>query len=308
VLRWAEVPDPVPGPGEVLVDVDAVGVTFVETQIRAGRPPNPAMLPALPAVLGNAVVGRVVEAGDDAGRHLLGTTVVTSTGGRGGDAELAVAPVDGVVEVPAGTDPLDALAVLADGRTALLLLELAEVPGGATVMVLPAGGGVGTLLVQLLAAAGAHVVAVVGSDDKAGAVASLGAATVAVVRPGWDDAVRSEVGAVDVVLDGVGGEVGAAAVRSLRPGGTVVPFGMASGSSTPLDDAADLVVRRSGPPDPVAMARWSAAAVAAVSEGRLRPVVGLRLPLAEAAEAHRAMEAREVVGKTLLVRDRDGAR
>ncbi|UDY36614.1 zinc-binding dehydrogenase [Dermatobacter hominis] len=303
VLRWTEVPDPAPGPGEVLVEVAAAGVTFVETQIRAGRPPNPQMLPELPAVLGNGVAGRVVAVGDGVARSSIGATVVTSTGGRGGDAELAVAPSSALVDVPDGVDPLDALAVLADGRTALAVLAAGAVPAGATVLVAPAAGGVGTLLVQLLVAEGADVVAVVGSAAKAGVPAELGARTVVVAAPGWAGRVRVQVGPIDVAFDGVGGEVGAAALDLVRPGGVFVPFGMASGSATPTGAAPAVEVRRLGPPDPAALVARSAEAVAAVADRRLRPVVGSRVPMADAAQAHRAMEARLVVGKTLLTRE-----
>src|SRR5919202_6392973 len=91
VLMHEEVPDPVPGPQQVVVDVDVANLTFVETQVRAGRPPSPSMLPALPAILGNGVGGVVARVGDQVDPDLIGRRVVASLGGTGGYARRAVA-------------------------------------------------------------------------------------------------------------------------------------------------------------------------------------------------------------------------
>src|SRR5947209_8921067 len=106
VLGPEEVPDPVPGPQQVVVDVDVANITFVETQVRAGRPPNPAMLPALPAILGNGVGG--VVAGVDPG--LVGWRVVASLRGTGGYAERAVADNAALLDIPANLRTEDAVA------------------------------------------------------------------------------------------------------------------------------------------------------------------------------------------------------
>ncbi len=168
-LHVVEVAEPVAGPGQVVVAVELASVTFVETQVRAGRPPNPAMLPDLPAVLGNGVGGTIVETGAGVDDALLGHEVVTTTGGSGGYAERVVVGADAVVEVPAGVALPDAVALLADGRTAVGLVDAAELRPGATVLVLAAAGGVGGLLVQLARAAGAVVVAAAGSARKVAA-------------------------------------------------------------------------------------------------------------------------------------------
>src|SRR5580704_11452399 len=107
-LAVAEVPDPVPGPGQVLVDVHFASITFVETQVRAGRAPNPAMLPSLPAILGNGVGGVVASVGAQADPALAGRQVITTTGGSGGYAER-VAAAAGLIEVPAGLALADAV-------------------------------------------------------------------------------------------------------------------------------------------------------------------------------------------------------
>ncbi|WP_308210523.1 alcohol dehydrogenase catalytic domain-containing protein [Actinomadura luzonensis] len=115
-LAVEEVPDPVTGPGQVLVEVAVAGVTFVETQVRADRGPRRA---ELPAVLGNGVAGTVVAVGEGADPALAGARVVTTLGGQGGYAELAVADAADVIPVPAGVPAEHAVALLADGRTAL---------------------------------------------------------------------------------------------------------------------------------------------------------------------------------------------
>src|SRR5262249_38374274 len=108
VLQLAEVPDVAAGAGEVAIDVEFANVTFVETQIRAGRPPNPAMLPTLPAVLGNGVGGTVTEAGPGADPDLVGRRVVASLTGTGGYAERAVAAEQRLIDVPGQMDLRDA--------------------------------------------------------------------------------------------------------------------------------------------------------------------------------------------------------
>src|SRR5580704_9267321 len=145
-LAVAEVPDPVPGPGQVLVDVHFASITFVETQVRAGRAPNPAMLPSLPAILGNGVGGVVASVGAQADPALAGRQVITTTGGSGGYAERVAADAAGLIEVPAGLALADAVALLADGRTAVALVRAADLRAGQTVLVEAAAGGVGSLL------------------------------------------------------------------------------------------------------------------------------------------------------------------
>ena len=294
VLRLAEVAEPLAGPGEVTVDVELAGVTFVDTQVRSGHPPHPAMLPALPAILGNGVGGTV------AGRR-----VVASLGGTGGYAERAVAPASQLIEVPDGVPLRDAVALLADGRTALALIELAVPQAGDTVVVEAAAGGVGTLLVQLARNAGARVVALASIDSKLTVARQLGAdLAVSYAEPGWEQRVRDAAGDVDVVFDGVGGDIGRAALGLLRAGGRFCPFGMASGSFAPvppdLAAARQVNVLRSAMPDAARRTALARAALAQAAEGRIRPVIGQELDLARADAAHAAIEARATTGKTLL--------
>ncbi|MCW3065240.1 MAG: NADPH:quinone reductase, partial [Solirubrobacterales bacterium] len=175
VLVPVETPDAVPGPDQVLVEVEVANITFVETQIRAGRPPNPAMAPRLPAIPGNGVGGTVD-----------GRRVISSTGGSGAYAEKVAVGAHGIVDVPAELALPDAVALLADGRTAMALLRGAAIQPGETVLVEAAAGGVGSLLVQLARAAGARVVAAAGGERKLEVARALGAeVAVDYTEPGW---------------------------------------------------------------------------------------------------------------------------
>jgi NADPH2:quinone reductase len=295
VLVAADVPDPVAGPDQFLVEVEIANVTFVETQIRAGRSPIPGMAPKLPAILGNGVGGTA------AGRR-----VVTSTGGSGGYAERVAVPADGLIAVPDGLELPDAVALLADGRTALSLLRSAEVRPGETVLVEAAAGGVGTVLVQLALGAGARVVAAAGGPRKLEVARGLGAQVAVDYRePDWAARVRSEAGAVDVVFDGVGGEIARTAFELVGAGGRFCPFGMASGAFAQVNEGEaarrDVELRRGTRLTPEEMIELSTAALAEAAAGRLRPVIGQTFPLERAADAHAAIESRQSIGKTLLL-------
>jgi NADPH2:quinone reductase len=305
-LVAAEVPDPVPGPGQALIDVEIVNVTFVETQVRAGRPPNPAMAPRLPAVLGNGVGGVVAAVGERADPVLLGRRVISSTGGSGGYAERVAVDATGLIPVPDELGMAEAVALLADGRTAVALVRAAAPRAGETVLVEAAAGGVGSLLLQLARNARARVVAAAGGGRKLSLAAELGAGmTVDYTEPGWTERVRSRVGGVDVVFDGVGGQVGREAFDLLHAGGRFCAFGMASGAFTRLPDGEDarrgVTVIRGAPVTPEELRELTRAALAEAAAGRIRPVIGQTFPLERAADAHAAIEARATVGKTLLL-------
>jgi NADPH2:quinone reductase len=300
VLEPAEVGDVRAGPDDVVIDVEFANVTFVETQVRAGRPPHPSMLPALPAVLGNGVGGTVGEGSPWSGRR-----VVASLNGTGGYAERTVSAVARLIGVPDGLATRDAVALLADGRTALALAGRADLRAGETVLVEAAGGGVGTLLVQIARRAGARVVALAGQPRKLALARDLGAdVTADYSRAGWEKQVRDAVGEVNVVFDGVGGDIGLAAFGLLGAGGRFCPFGMASGSFAPvtpeLAEDRQVTVRAGAAGSPEELAALARTALAEAAAGRLRPVIGQEFELAAAARAHAAIEARQTVGKTLL--------
>ncbi len=294
VLEPSRLTAPVPGPDGLVIDVEWAGVTFVETQVRAGRPPHPSMAPSLPWVPGNGVAGRV-------GRR----RVVSTTGGAGGYAGQVAVPAAEPLDVPAELELDAALALLADGRTAVGLMRTARPARGETAVVLAAAGGVGSLLVQLAHNAGTRVVAAAGGARKLALARELGAdAAFDYHRPGWAERVRAEEGAVDVVFDGVGGQLGSEAFELLGPGGRHCSFGMAAGSFTAVSEAQARergvrLVRGSGA-TPETSRELSRAALRLAASGRLRPLIGQTFPLERAAEAHAAIEARQTVGKTLL--------
>jgi NADPH2:quinone reductase len=232
--------------------------------------------------------------------------VVTSTGGSGGYAERVAVPADGLIAVPDGLELPDAVALLADGRTALSLLRSAEVRPGETVLVEAAAGGVGTVLVQLALGAGARVVAAAGGPRKLEVARGLGAQVAVDYRePDWAARVRSEAGAVDVVFDGVGGEIARTAFELVGAGGRFCPFGMASGAFAQVNEGEaarrDVELRRGTRLTPEEMIELSTAALAEAAAGRLRPVIGQTFPLERAADAHAAIESRQSIGKTLLL-------
>lgn len=305
VLQLAETANAQAGPGQVVVDVEIAGVTFVETQVRAGRPPNPGMLPALPAILGNGVGGTVAELGDGVDSALAGQRVVASLSGTGGYAERAVALAGRLVEVPDGLALRDAVALLADGRTALALAGRARLGKGDIVLVEAAAGGVGTLLVQLARNAGARVIALASAERKLRLTRDLGAdIAISYADHDWPRRVRDAVGGVDVVFDGVGGDTARAAFGLLGTGGRFCAFGMASGRFAPVTPELAQqhqvsMVQSTGlsPDELTALVR---AALAEAAAGRIRPVIGQELELAHAADAHAAIEARATIGKTLL--------
>ena len=201
----------------------------------------------------------------------------------------------------------DAVALLADGRTAVGLIDAAVIQPGETVLIEAAAGGVGSLLVQLAKRAGARVIAAAGGERKL-EVARAPGADIAIDyrRPSWTKEAASFVrdGGVDVVFDGVGGSIGRDAFRLLGRGGRLCAFGMAAGSFAAISeqDVSDRGVTRtrSVGGDPRELTALTARALSAAAAGELRPVIGQKTPLANAADAHRAIEARASIGKTLL--------
>ncbi|MFI7690418.1 zinc-binding dehydrogenase [Nonomuraea sp. NPDC049655] len=309
VLETRTVPDPVAGPGEVVVKVGFAEINFIETQLRRGITPGPP-LPEPPYVPGAGVGGLVLSVGDDVDAGLVGRRVVTRTPGfGGGNAELVVARAADLIEVPDGLALADATALLIDGNTAVGLFANAAIRPGERVLVQAAAGGLGSLLVQLARAAGARVIGAAGGAAKLAVVAGLGAeATVDYSRPGWTQKVLDATGGhgPDVVFDGVGGELGRQAFEVTARGGRFSVHGASSGSATTVDPAeAD---RRGvtviGLEQLAALGQdgneRAVRALAEAAAGRLKAVVGRTFPLERAAEAHAAIEARAVNGKTLL--------
>lgn len=312
VLVVGDAPDPDPGPGQVVIDVAVADTLFVETQIRSGWG-GEYFAVQLPYVPGNGVAGQVRAVGEGVDAGWVGRRVVTHTGERGGGggyAERAVAAVEGLIPVPEGVDLDDAVALLHDGPTALTLADQAKLQAGQHVLISAAGGGLGMLLVQLARAAGTHVIAAARGRKKLDLVRELGAhAVVDYSTPQWLDEVRQATSGrgPDVVFDGVGGALGRAAFEITAPGGQFSRHGAPSGGFTDIDarEAADRGVTVRGIEDvqldSTRFRRLAARALGDAAAGRIRPVIGQTFPLERAADAHAAIEARRVVGKTLLL-------
>jgi NADPH2:quinone reductase len=291
-LELREVPDPVPRDGQTLVDVRAAGVNYADVLIREGRYPQP---PPLPFVPGSEISGETAG-----GRRVIGFV----REGGGGYAERAVADDDWLLDLPDGASFEEGAAFLLAFLTAWIpLTRQARVTTGTRVLVSAAAGGVGSAGVQVARVLGAEVVGAVGSKEKLEQVRALGAEAVT-----YDDVAGA--GPFDVVLDQVGGDLFAAALKLLTPLGTIVAIGFASGAWQPVDPA--LLVGRNASvagfylgrfmklrPDAVhdaaheLLGRWAA--------GDLAPVVGATYPLAEADTALRLVAERRSTGKVVLV-------
>lgn len=302
-----ELPDPVPGPGEVVLGTEAIDTIFVETQIRGGWGEAFGITP--PYVPGGAAAGTVVAVGAEVDPSWVGRRAVAGAGTRGSYATMVTTGVERLVAVPDGLDARRAAALAHDGVTALAIMEGLTVKPSERVLILGAAGGMGILLVQLARAAGAEVVGAARGEEKLSLVRQHGARAVDYSRAGWTAAVHDAFGglAVDVLLDGVGGELGAAAFDLVADGGRVSAHGASSGGFAPLDTEA--AQRRGITLRGIAEVQLEAAevhrlttrALGEAAAGRLRPVISREFPLRDATEAHRAIEARSVPGKALLI-------
>jgi NADPH:quinone reductase len=317
VLEVAELPEPVPGPAQVAIDVAVADVLYLDTQLRAGWGGDYfAMEP--PYVAGNGVAGTVVAAGPEADRTLVGRRVIARVGRHAehvqlpvnGYAERAVADTTDLAVVPDGLGLREAITFLHDGMTARQVLRPAGLAAGEWVLINAAGGSMGAMLVPLAKAAGARVAGAARGERKLEHVRAWGAdLAVDYTDPDWAARVREATGGVHVVLDGTGGRLGRAAFELLLPGGRFVGYGSASGTFAEVspDEARAREVRLLGLADlhanPDDAAPDLDRLLADAAEGRVRPFIGQTYPLAGAAEAHAAIEARETVGKTLLLVD-----
>lgn len=315
VLRLEEVPVPDVGPGQVLVRTEAIGVNFFEVRSRSGAalPLHPAKLPSVP---GGEAAGTVTAVGEGADPALIGTRVAT-LGGSGAYAEYVAVPATSAIPVPEGLAAADAVAVTAQGATALALLRAAALTGREDVLIEAAGGGVGGYLVQLAREFGARrVIATAGSAAKRQLAFDLGADAVLDHRdPDWPSQVTAanDGAMIDVIFESIGGESAGRLLDALVPGaGRMLFYGLLSGEP-PAISPYDLLLRGVGligcggrPAD--YSTGWSAQVDAARPEvlaraaaGRLRALVDSRIPLADAARAHQRIEERQAAGKVILV-------
>ncbi len=307
VLHPVTLPDPDPGPEQVRVAVETAAITFIDTLIRSGSPVAP---PAtFPVVLGNGVGGIVDRVGPGGGpgldrrpcghHHRRHRRLRQPRAGP----HRRPAPRARTARLP------EATALLADGRTAVGLHHAASIRPGDTVVITAAAGGVGSILVQLAKASGAHVIALAGSTDKLDHARSLGADTAVSYRDhDWTSRVHTAAAdGVDVVLDGIGAETTPALFALVRPGGRYVQHGAAGGSWGTIDPAAAAtrgvtVIPLSAIGDTAEkLFSLTEQALDLAAEGRIHPTIGQTFPLDAAAAAHTAIESRATIGKTLLL-------
>ncbi|MDH4076819.1 MAG: quinone oxidoreductase [Acidimicrobiia bacterium] len=308
VLRWVELPDPEPGPGQLLVDLAAAGLNFIDTYMRSGLYPRP-----VPFVLGNEGAGTVTAVGPDVTGFAVGDRVAW-TGVIGSYATKVLVPVAQALAVPAGVDLDVACAATLQGMTAhFLVTDCFPLQPSHKCLIQAGAGGVGLLAIQMAKMRGAEVFTTVGSADKVDLAKGAGADHVILYRDeDFGEAVERIAGPrpLHVIYDGVGQQTFERGLQVLRPRGTMVTFGNASG---PVEPMAPLRLMQGGSlfltrptlgdytrtrPELEARANdvfgWIAA-------GKLGVRVGARIPLAEAADAHRMLEGRGTTGKVLLI-------
>jgi len=307
VLEAVDLPVPTPGPGQVLVRHQAVGLNFIDTYHRSGLYPM-----KMPAVLGLEAAGIVEALGEGVTRFKAGDRIAYN-GTPGAYAQAAVVPADRAVKVPDDVSLETAATGLLKGMTAEFLLRRChKVEPGQTVLVHAAAGGVGSLLVQWAKALGATVIATVGSEAKAALARDHGADHV--ILYGQED-VAARVAeitggqGVAVVYDGVGKDTFEASLKSLGRRGVLATFGNASGPApaiAPLElGAKSLFLTRPRLFDYIAttaeLDESAAALFAVLASGAVKIEVGQTFPLAQARAAHEALEGRRTTGATLLI-------
>jgi NADPH2:quinone reductase len=308
VLEWREIEDPEPGPGEALVTVESAGVNYIDTYHRRGL--YPVSFPFVPGVEG---AGTVTAVGPGVSWPAVDDRVAWF-GRPGAYAEQAVVDVDKLVAIPDGIDAPLAAAVSTQGLTAhYLARDTFRLTAGDTCLIHAGAGGVGRLLIQIARHLGVTVYATVSTEEKAAVARDAGANHVILyTEEDFGEACRRISGKdrpFDVVYDGVGRTTFDTGLSLIRPRGTMALFGQASGPVPPVDPQAlntngSLFLTRPTLGDYVAtrgeLEKRMASLFQGIADGWLRIHVGGTWPLAEAAEAHRALESRRTTGKLLL--------
>jgi NADPH2:quinone reductase len=298
VLEYKEVPDPEPDEGQVLVEVDAVGVNFRDVYEREGR--GYGSKP--PAVIGVEGAGTVVDTGER----------VAWVAVPGSYAERVAAPREKVVPVPDGVSSEIAAAALLQGMTAhYLAADSYPIENGDWVLVHAAAGGVGLFLTQIATLRGGRVIATTSTEEKAALAREAGAAET-IGYDGFVERVREITGGdgVAVVYDGIGKTTFHDGLKALRPTGRMILYGAASGQPDPLDlatlaPAGSLYVQRptlaTYTRTPELLRQRAEQLFGLIADGKLNVRVGHRYPLSEARQAHEDLEARRTTGKLLLI-------
>lgn len=307
-LRLEERTLPAPGRGELLIRNHAIGVNFVDVYQRSGFYPM-----TFPFVAGNEGAGEVTAVGEGITDFAVGDRVAYM-GPVGAYAEERLLPVDSAVKLPDAVSYKQAAALMMKGGTSYYLLhDTWPLKAGETALVHAAAGGVGSLLAQWGSAIGARIIGTAGSDEKLARAKENGCAVVIDYRdPDWPKRVRDATDGkgVDVVYDGVGKAVFEGNLDVLRPRGLLASYGSASGPVTisnlgTLANKGSLYVTRPTTRhyigNAISLRRAMGAVFAALADGKIRAAIDQRLPLSDVQQAHRALEARETTGMTVLI-------
>ncbi|MDZ7882390.1 MAG: quinone oxidoreductase [Mycobacterium sp.] len=309
VLNYVEKDAPSPGPGEVLIKAEAIGVNFIDTYFRSGQYPR-----ELPFVSGSEVCGTVAAVGEDVAALTVGDRVVTANA-VGAYADFSVAPADYVAYVPDGVAPDAVASALLKGMTAHYLLKsVYAVQSNDTILVHAGAGGVGLILTQWATSMGTRVITTASTPEKAELSRQAGAVEVLEYPEDAEEfgatVKRLSGGGVAAVYDGVGASTFEASLASLAVRGTLALFGAASGPVPAFDPqrlntAGSVFLTR---PSLGAYTRtadefaWRAGEVInAIADGSITITVSERYPLAEAARAHTDLQGRRTVGSVVLV-------
>ncbi|MDE1161252.1 MAG: quinone oxidoreductase [Acidobacteriaceae bacterium] len=307
VLQLAELPQPSPANGQVLVRVQAAGINFIDVYLREGRYPQP--LPAVPGLEG---AGVVAEVGSGVDGFKRGDRVAWASA-RGSYAEYVLVAASDLIPVPEAVTLDDAAAVMLQGMTAHYLAnDTYKIRTGDSVLIHAGAGGVGLLLTQMAKAAGAHVFTTVSTEQKAELSRQAGADRVInyVVENFAEVIARETAGEkLPVVYDSVGRTTFEDSLKCLQPRGLMVLFGASSGAVPPFDlirlsQMGSLFVTRPTMKDylrtPAELQLRSQAIFRDIAAGTLKVRIGQRYKLEDALQAHRDLEARKTTGKVLL--------
>ena len=309
-MRWEDVEVAAPGPGEVRIRHEAVGLNYIDVYFRTGLYPAPS-LPFSPGMEGAGVVEAV---GEGVGSVAVGDRVAYAAPPVGSYAEERLMPAAKVVKVPAGIDSQQAAAMMLQGMTVEYLLRRTyPVRSGETILFHAAAGGVGLIACQWAKALGATVIGTVGSDEKAALARAHGCDhPIVYTRENFTERVRDLTGGagVPVVYDAVGRDTFEGSLDCLAPRGTLVSFGQSSGKIDPFDvgvlsaKGSLYLTRPTLMTYTASRADLEASAQAlfdVVGRGVVRIAVNQTFPLAEAAAAHRVLESRQTTGSTILL-------
>lgn len=301
-LRVDEVEKPQAGAGEALIKTAVAGINYADIMLRTG---NYLFTPPLPFTLGFEVAGTIEALGEGVEGFQTGQRVIAGLQG-GGYAEYAVADAARVVPIPDNLEYGKATALLVQGLTALGLLK--NLQAGQTILIHAAAGGVGSLLVQLAKHKGARVIGTASTAQKLDIVKGLGAEVVInYTEPDWTNRILEATSGkgVDLLIEMVGGEIGSRNVGLLAEEGTMIVFGAASGKDFQISALGllgkNLTVRGytlySEKPD--TLADFTRELMSQIEADKLRVMVQ-EFPLAEASQAHAAIEGRKTTGKVVL--------